>query len=138
MILNIYYSKQFPQKSEFEKFFIDNYLFKEKEDYLAGELLDIYFYDIDNYAKREGIDIVLVDESFVSEYLAKESIQKIVDNKMQQKWEDNNKSVLFIILSKNGVKLEIAHKINLIRADKVTNNLFEFLLSQYASKNYAL
>lgn len=84
MTLNIYYSKNFPQIDEYKKFFINNYLFKEKKDYLAGELIDVFFYEISNYKKRDGIDIILIDEKFVSE--SDKDIKDIVENELKQKF----------------------------------------------------
>ena len=130
MKLNIYYSKNFLQKDEYKKFFIDNFLFKEKKDYLAGELIDMFFYEIQNYQKRDGIDIVLIDEKFVSEYFD-DGIKNIVENELKQKWENDEKSIFFVALTENFAKLDISNYVNIIRAyDK--ENIFEFLFTEIA------
>jgi hypothetical protein len=134
MILNIYYSKEFQEKKEFEKFFIDNFLFKEKENYLAGELLDIYFFEIKEYKKNNDINIILIDEDFVSEYFeSKENqVKKIVENILKTKWLINEKDVVFIALTKNFNNLDIANQVNFIRAfDKSDKEeRFEFLFTE--------
>jgi len=127
MTLNIYYSKNFPQIDEYKKFFINNYLFKEKKDYLAGELIDVFFYEISNYKKRDGIDIILIDEKFVSE--SDKDIKDIVENELKQRWENDKRSIFFIALTKNFTQLKISNIVNFIRAyDK--ENVFDFLFTE--------
>ena len=126
MKLNIYYSKRLENKQSFEKFFIDNYLFKDRYDYLAGKLLDVYFYDIQKFKVEDDIfDIVLVDDYLIDELADDESINK----DLKAKWICNNKSIVFVSLSKNFYQFKMSEEANLIRAfDK--ENLFEFLFSE--------
>jgi hypothetical protein len=143
MKLNIYYSKNFSQKKEFEKFFIDNFLFKEKGNYLAGELLDIYFFEIKEYKENNDIDIILIDENFVTEYFEykENKVKNIVENILKTKWLRNEKDVLFIAFTENFNHLDIANQINFIRAfdkenkfaclfTKITHNLLRKLLNK--------
>ena len=125
MKLNIYYSKKLKNKQKFEKFFIDNYLFKDKSNYLAGELIDVRFYDIKNFDKNKGFDVILVDDYLIDEIYKKEDI----NNKLKEKWSFNDNSIVFIALSENFHQLEIAKEVNFVRAfDK--DDLFEFLFTE--------
>jgi len=125
MKLNIYYSKNLENKQKFEKFFIDNYLFKDKSDYLAGELIDVKFYDIKNFVKNEGFNVILVDDYLIYEIYNDQEL----NNKLKEKWNYNDKSIVFIALSENFHQLEIARDVNFVRAyDK--DDLFEFLFTE--------
>jgi len=128
MYLNIYYSKDFIGLKEFEKFFIDRFLFKASGNYLAGELIDIYFYDIQNYKDRGGFDIVLVDDTLID--TTKES--KEILKRLKKRWRSSKyKNISFIALSRNFNQLENLNRINFIRAYiKNKSEVFDYLFTE--------
>ncbi|WP_457560702.1 TIR domain-containing protein [Caminibacter sp.] len=122
MKLNIYYSKNLENKQKFENFFIYNYLFKDKNNYLAGELIDVRFYNIKDFEIKYDFCVILVDDYLIDEIYDNQEI----NNKLKEKWEYNDKSIIFVALSENFNQLEIAKEVNFVRAyDK--DDLFEFL-----------
>jgi len=125
MKINIFYSKNLENKQKFEKFFIDNYLFKDKNSYLAGKLIDVRFYDIKNFEIKCDFCVILVDDYLIDEIYRNQNL----NNKLKEKWKYNNKSIVFIALSENFHQLKIAKEINFVRAfDK--DDIFEFLFTE--------
>ena len=123
MILNIYYSSRFQQIKEFQDFFINNYLFNNKSDYLAGQLLDVYLYDIKKYINHQNFTVILVDDFLIDEIYDNE-----IEIELLNKWK-NDKDIIFVALSKNFHQLKLAQEINFVRAfDK--KDIFEFLLTE--------
>ena len=130
MHINIYSSVKFPQKREFERFFIDNFMFKNKNNYMAGELVDLFFYDIKDYKIDNGFDIILIDEYLINEVMDNDEI----NSKFFQKWDSSdNKNIIFITLSKNYYLIKISGKVNFIELhNKKDGEKFEFLFTEIA------
>lgn len=123
MILNIYHSSKLKKINEFKDFFTKNFLFNDQNDYLAGQLLDIYFFDINKYINHSEFTIILIDDFLIDEIYNSDIQKQLFDE-----WK-SHKKILFIALSKNFNQLKLAEEINFIRAfDK--DNLFEFLLTE--------
>ena len=125
MLLNIYYSKNLKNLTQFQDFFMNNYFFKD-EDILSGRLCHVCFFNIENYQKdEESIAIVLIDEYLIDEIYEDTSLQK----KILEKW-NGNKKVIFVGLSENCTQLKIwGDSVNFIRAFK-KENIFDFLYTE--------
>ena len=126
MYLNIYLSNNFSNRLEFERFFIDNFLFKNREDYLAGEFIDIYFYDIDSFKLDSSFDVIILDEYMINQISKDENIANSILKKLSKY---NYQFITFIALTPNFNKLPLS-KANIIKAYDIKEDLFEFLFTE--------
>ena len=125
MLLNIYYSKNLKNLTQFQDFFMNNYFFKDG-NILNGRLFDVCFYPIpsepieNDSSQNDFINIVLIDEYLIDEISEKKELQKsFLDVK-----------TILVGLSENFSVLSVwSEEINLIRAFH-REDLFDFLYTE--------
>ncbi len=143
MQVNIYYSKNFKEKTKFQEFFVENFFFKDKNNPMSGKLMDVFYYSIEEFDKNsDTFDVILVDDYLIDEIFENENFQGMI----YEKWSLNNRSVAFIALSENYNQIkQWSNYINFIRAyDKtelldflyteIAHDILRFILNEYKLK----